>query len=168
MANYSRQLKNLDIGKLKMKNGKTLENNLKTEAKRLKRCIQNRLDEYLRDNPPSIYRRTGGFENSLTVDDFLSVSSSGMGLQISLFFDKGANHMSGDGIEVWNGTGEEVNTAYLLNYGYEVKKDVWFKSIENFGYREGGYFVEKGIEDFNKQNTLGIKIEICKPNGYLV
>ena len=71
--------------------------------------------------------------------------------------------MSGDGVrtptgQIWGGTGEEVNTAYLLNYGYRVKKDVWFKDYENFGYREGANFVEDGIDDFNSTNTLGIKI----------
>ena len=63
--------------------------------------------------------------------------------------------------------GEIVNTAYLLNYGYAVKKDVWFKNYENFGFRKGGHFVEEGIADFNTMNKLGIRIAI-KSNGYKV
>ena len=152
------QLKSIDIKKLKMSNGKTLEQNLYTEAQRLKDCIQNRLDIYLASNPPAMYERTDGLENSLKVDDFLSIKVVGNTIQINVFFNEGAIHQSGDGINGWNGNGDKVNVAYLLNYGYKVKKDVWFKDIENFGYREGGHFVEDGIDDFNVTNTLGIKI----------
>ena len=152
------QLKSIDIKKLKMSNGKTLEQNLYTEAQRLKDCIQNRLDIYLASNPPAMYERTDGLENSLKVDDFLSIKVVGNTIQINVFFNEGAIHQSGDGINGWNGNVDKVNVAYLLNYGYKVKKDVWFKDIENFGYREGGHFVEDGIDDFNVTNTLGIKI----------
>ena len=163
------QLKSIDITKLKMSNGRTLAENLYIEANRLRDCIQNRLEIYLHTHPyryggtKPTYERTGGLEGSLKVDDFLSIRVVGNSLEIDIFFDDGAIHMSGDGIrtptgQIWGGTGEEVNTAYLLNYGYRVKKDVWFKDYENFGYREGANFVEDGIDDFNATNTLGIKI----------
>lgn len=161
--NIKNQLKGIDIKKIKMANGETLEQNLKEEANRLRDCIQIRLEEYLNSYEPIEYKRTGGLGSSLHVDDFLNVRVVRNGLEIDLFFDDGAIHKSGDGIRTtrgteWQGNGEEVNTAFLLNYGYEVEKDVWFKKIENFGYREGAGFVELGINDFNKTNTLGIKI----------
>jgi hypothetical protein len=170
--NIKNQLKGMNITKVKMSNGKTLGQNLQDEAERLRTCIQKRLEEYLDSHLPIEYDRTGGLRNSLQVDDFLNVRVVGNGLEIDLFFDDGAIHPSGDGIRTtvgteWQGNGEEVNTAFLLNYGYEVKKDVWFKNIKNFGYREGAGFVEDGIADFNATNTLGIKITV-KSNGYLV
>lgn len=152
------QLKGIDITKVKMSNGKTLGQNLQSEANRLRNCIQKRLDIYLNNHKPAMYERSGGLQGSLKVDSFLNVRVVGNGLEIDIFFDDGAIHKSGDGIYGWEGNGEEVNTAFLLNYGYKVKKDVWFKNIENFGYREGAGFVEDGIADFNATNTLGIKI----------
>lgn len=160
-------LKNFDAKNLLMSNNRTLGDNLYNEAKRLYDCIQNRLEMYLAFNPSEMYKRTGGLEGSLTVDDFLNIRVVGNTLEIDLFFDEGAIHQSGDGINGWNGNGERVNTAFLLEYGYRVKKDVWFKNIENFGWRNGGKFVEKGIADFNATNPLGIKV-IVKSNGYLV
>ena len=76
--------------------------------------------------------------------------------------------LASDGIIGWDGSDEKVNVAVLLNYGYRVKKDVWFKNIENFGYRTGAYFVEDGVADFNQSNPYGIKVTIIRPDSYLV
>lgn len=166
------QLKFLDIRKLKMSNGMTLEQNLYVEAERLKDCIQNRLDIYLNSNPPRKYNRTGGLQQSLQVDDILNIKVLPTSLEIDIFFDENAIHRSGDGVtypsgSIWKRTNELVNTAYLLNYGYAVKKNVWFKGIENFGWRKGANFVENGIKDFNATNKLGIKITVVS-YGYSV
>ena len=152
------QLKSIDITKLKMSNGRTLAENLYIEANRLRDCIQNRMDMYMALYTPEIYKRTGGLEGSLTVDDILSIRVVGNTLEIDIFFDDGAIHKSGDGIIGWDSNGDEVNVAYLLNYGYRVEKDVWFKNIPYFGFRPAANFVEDGIDDFNTTNTLGIKI----------
>ena len=162
------QLKGLNLANLKMSNGKTYAQNLKSESDRLRNCIQQKLDEYLTANPPKIYERTGGLEKSLQVEDFADIKIIGNILSINLWFDENANHQSGDGIEGWDGNGETVNTAYLLNYGYSVKKDVWFRDIENFGFRKAANFVEDGIDEFNKSNILGIRIDVKKPSGYKV
>ena len=45
------QLKSIDITKLKMSNGRTLAENLYSEANRLRDCIQNRLEIYLHTHP---------------------------------------------------------------------------------------------------------------------
>ena len=155
---FANQLKSIDITKLKMSNGRTLAENLYSEANRLRDCIQNRIDMYMALYTPKMYKRTGGLEGSLKVDDFLSIRVFGNSLEIDIFFDDGAIHKSGDGIKGWSGNGDEVNVAYLLNYGYRVEKDVWFKNIPYFGFRPAANFVEDGIDDFNATNTLGIKI----------
>ncbi len=167
------QLKGIDIRKLKTSNGQSLDKLLYIEAQRLKDCIQYRLDNYLASYSPVMYKRTGGLQSSLKVDSFLNVKVVGNALEIRLFFNDNANHMSGDGLtgwfgSKWKGTGEEVNAAFLLEYGYRVKKDVWFKNIKNFGYRKAAHFVQDGIDDFNMANPLGIKVIIKQPNGYLV
>lgn len=161
------QLKSIDITKLKMSNGRTLAENLYAEANRLRDCIQNRMDMYMALYKPKMYKRTGGLEGSLTVDDILSIRVVGNTLELDIFFDEGAIYKSGDGIRGWSGNGDEVNVAYLLNYGYRVEKDVWFKNIPYFGFRPAANFVEDGIDDFNVTNTLGIKIT-KKFNGEII
>jgi hypothetical protein len=32
-----------------------------------------------------------------------------------------------------------------------VKKNVWFKNIEHFGFQSGTYFIENGIEQFKSE-----------------
>lgn len=118
-------------------------------------------------NKPSMYIRTGSLQNSIKVDlDIINVYDNVF--QMAVAFDESGYHESGDGIDGWDGNGQKVNTAYLFNYGYIVKKDVWFKKIKNFGWRSPARFIEDGIEEFNKNNLLGIVIEIVDPNGYLV
>ena len=89
---FENQLKSIDIKKLPMSNGMTLEQNLYVEAQKLKDCIQNRLNIYLKSNPPRMYKRTGGLQNSLTVDDILNIKIVGVSIEIDLFFNSDAYH----------------------------------------------------------------------------
>lgn len=166
--NVVSQLKNTDVRKLKFKNGKTYEQVMREEVNRLYKCIQNRLDEYMGSYQPEMYERTGRLQDSLKVEDILSLKVNGRTISLDIYFDDSGYHQSGDGIQGWNGNGDTVNTAYLLNYGYSVKKDVWFKDIRNFGYRSAGHFIEDGIADFEASNPYGIKVTIHNPNGYKV
>lgn len=166
--NLKSQLKNIDVTKLKFKNGKTYGQVMAEETNRLRDCIQARLDAYMNSYQPKIYSRTGALQNSLKVDDILNLKVTGKTMSLDIYFDDSGYHRSGDGIQGWDGNGEIVNTAYLLNYGYEVEKDVWFKDIPNFGYRSAGHFIEDGIADFEASNPYGIKIKVHKPDGYNV
>lgn len=166
--NLKSQLKNIDVTKLKFKNGKTYGQVMVEETNRLRNCIQARLDAYMNSYQPKIYSRTGALQNSLKVDDILNLKVTGKTMSLDIYFDDSGYHRSGDGIQGWDGNGETVNTAYLLNYGYEVKKDVWFKDIPNFGYRSAGHFIEDGIADFEASNPYGIKIKVHKPDRYNV
>lgn len=166
--NLKSQLKNIDVTKLKFKNGKTYGQVMVEETNRLRDCIQARLDAYMNSYQPKIYNRTGALQNSLKVDDILNLKVTGKTMSLDIYFDDSGYHRSGDGIQGWDGNGETVNTAYLLNYGYNVEKDVWFKDIPNFGYRSAGHFIEDGIADFEASNPYGIKIKVHKPDGYNV
>lgn len=166
--NLKSQLKNIDVTKLKFKNGKAYGQVMVEETNRLRNCIQARLDVYMNSYQPKIYSRTGALQNSLKVDDILNLKVTGKTMSLDIYFDDSGYHQSSDGIQGWDGNGEMVNTAYLLNYGYEVKEDVWFKDIPYFGYRPAGHFIEDGIADFEMSNPYGIKIKVHKPNGYKV
>lgn len=155
------------IANLKMSNGKTVRQNLVAEVKRLRDCIQDKLDDYMLREKAKMYVRTGKLQNSIKVDLTVIAVSNNI-LQMKVEFDESGYHESGDGIEDWDGTGEKVNTAYLFNYGYAVKKDVWFKNIKNFGWRDPAQFIEDGIQEFYKTNPLHITVSVVKPNGYLV
>lgn len=161
MESLEQRLRKVDKRKLKNKSGKTLEDVMKEQGMYLRNLIQKYLDDYLQFDPVKYAfgkgRRTGNLEKSLVVDDIVTVKSNGNRLEIYVHFNENSYHSSGFG--VWNSIdGQDVNVAELLNYGYRVEKEVWFKNIENFGWRKPAYFLEDAIEEFNATNTLGIKI----------
>lgn len=156
-----------DIRKLKMSNGKTIEQNLLEQANLLRELIRKHLVDYRRSFFPSEYVRRGDLENSIVAES--TVQIVGNQLKVFVHFDENANHRSGFGVwSVSDGrgkyddddtnyeSGSNVNTALLLDRGYKVRKPVWFKDIDNFGYREGAKFVEKAISEFNKVNSMEI------------
>lgn len=156
MKGLTSQLSKLNVQNLKTRSGLTYGEILKGEADRLRDCIQHRLDVYLTSYTPKVYKRTHFLERSLRVDDIMNIYAVGKTLWIDVYFDDSGYHKSGDGIKGWSGNGETVNTALLLNYGYRVKADVWFRDKEYFGWRRGGYFIEDGISDFLQNNPYGI------------
>lgn len=150
-----------------MGNGSTVQQNLLEQANLLRELIRKHLSEYRSSFSPSGYIRRGKLENSIVVDSKVQVV--GDRLQVLVSFNESANHLSGFGIwSIHDGrgkfedddnsfdSGDNVNTALLLDQGYKVKKPVWFKDIENFGYREGAKFIEKAIDEFNEVNSMGI------------
>lgn len=161
MESLEQRFRKVDKRKLKNKDGETLEDVMKQQAEYLRSLIQKYLDNYL-SYYPKVYafgrgRRTGDLEKSLVVDNIVTVKSNGNRLEIYVHFDENSYHSSGFG--VWNKSdSRDVNVAELLNYGYRVEKDVWFKNIEDFGWRIPAHFLEDAIEEFNATNTLGIKI----------
>jgi hypothetical protein len=151
---FTDKLNKMDVMKLKSPTGETYAVELRKAAQYLKDCIQDELDDwyahFLPDGEPKIYERTYGLKNSMSVDDITEIQIVGNTLSLNINFD-GMYHPSLFGDEI-------VNTLWLMNYGYKVDKVVWFKNIENFGYREGGFFIEKGIAKFNATNPLGFKV----------
>lgn len=173
------QIKKLAIKKVKMSNGKTYEQNLIYEARRLKMIIRRHLDMArnvhipdLYTNPMS-YERTYEFPRSLKVDDVVNMRIVGNTIELDVYFDPdGAVRPSGYGIKSlattidengmpklvpWKSKGE-VNIGLIYEFGYKVKKDTWFKNIPYFGYRSGTHFLSNAIDEFNANNPLGIKV----------
>lgn len=123
----------------------------------LRKCILKKMEEVFIKNP-KVYERTGQLKDSLKIENIADIVVKDNKLQVKVYFDENAWHNSGNQIRGWNGNGQQIHMGYYLNYGYKVKEDVWFKGIENFGYRKPTYFVEKGIDLFNKSNKWGMYI----------
>lgn len=153
-SNLKRQLKNLDVSKLKLKNGSTVEIELKRHASILADCIMEALDNVYDARTPKVYQRSYDLYNSLYIDDVIrvDVSAKGTSLSIGLHFDDGAIHQSF--------SGEDVNTAILLNEGWQTHGS--FSHVPYLGYREGTRFIEKGIEKYKRRvnNPFTVKFTI--------
>lgn len=143
---------NIDYTKLILPNGKTVEQQLRIEAARLKDILQKNIDEWYSSYSPTMYERTYSMKNSIFADDVVSISSSGSKLTIAVKYTDQAFHNSlfGD---------ESVNTLYLMDSGYAVGNG-WHKDIPYFGFRDGGGFLQKSVDEFNSNNYFGILVDI--------
>ena len=150
MSNLKGQLRNLDVSKLKMKKGSTVEAELKRHAEILADCIMECLNEVYDSYTPRTYIRSYGLYNSLYIDDVVRVdiSSSGVNLGITLHFDDGAIHKSFDG--------EDMNTAVLINEGWKTQGS--FADVPMLGWKTGEHFVENGIEKYKRKVSNPFKV----------
>ena len=141
-----------DLRKLVLPTGNTIEKQLKVEADRFLKILQEEIDAWYLSYTPIIYNRTYNMRDSISVDDVVRVYPSKNQLVIDIVYSDDAFHKS-----LWSD--DVINSIELMNEGYKVKSG-WHKDIENLGYREGGHFLEKAIARFNKNNPLGIDIKI--------
>lgn len=149
----SDQLSKMNVGNLKMKNGKTVTKNLEIEAKRLKQCIQNEIDNYYDSYKPEEYVRTFRFKKSLYVEDFVDIDVINNTMFINLKFDEDlAYHDSIDGTQGY--------IPLLINDGWCW--DGYTGEEDHFRRYDGFHFFEKGIEEWNKTNTMGFKVTLDK------
>lgn len=144
----------MNIKKLRLNNGKTVEQVFRAEVRRFKAILQDEINKWYSSYNPSYYERTKWFKSAINHADFIDVLVDNDKLTAAVSFDN--NKIESDGY--W-GEGT-VNLLEILNYGYQVKKPVWFKNVYRFGFYEGGHFIESAIKRFNKQNKLGIKITV--------
>jgi len=141
-----------DLRKLVLPTGNTIEKQLKVEADRFLKILQEEIDAWYLSYTPIIYNRTYNMRDSISVDDVVRVYPSKNQLVIDIVYSDDAFHKS-----LWSD--DVINSIELMNEGYKVKSG-WHKDIEHLGYREGGHFLEKAIARFNKNNPLGIDIKI--------
>lgn len=152
MSNITKQLSKLNVSKLKMRNGRTIADELKYHARILCDCIMEELDEVYDSFTPKVWERDYSLYNSLYIDDFVEIKTSARGVEmsISLHFDDGAFHRSFDG--------RRVNSAVLINEGWSWKsEDV---DIPYLSYREGTHFIEKGIAKYKAKVSKPFKVRL--------
>lgn len=157
MASIEEQLKKLVVSKVKTKNGMTLEEQLKREVDRLYDCIQKYIDGYYNSYEPEIYERTYRFQGSMYAQNLIDARVEGDKINLSILFnDDLANHDS-------LFSNEEAYVPLLINDGWVAEKlESRLGIIPRFTRFEGIHFIEKGITDFNRTNTLGIHIDVKK------
>lgn len=155
MSNIRKQLRQLDVDKLKMKNSdKTLEQELKYHAGILADCIMEEMQDSIYDYSPQMYRRTFDLWNSLYINDKVRVNVSGKGtsLSISVQFSDEVMHE--------NFEGEQVNIAGILNEGYHTHGT--FANVPMLGFREATNFIDNAILKYKQRvrNPFVVKFRI--------
>jgi hypothetical protein len=155
-ANIQKQLQKLVAGKIKMNNGETLQDQLSREVRRLYDCIQRRIDDYYDSYKPKIYSRTYRFQGAIYAEDLADIRVEGNQIKLSVrFHDSLAYHSNFD-------NSHESYVPILMNYGWNAPKLEKYigHPVDRFTRFEGAFFIENGIRDWNRQNKLGITIDV--------
>lgn len=172
------QLNQINVSQLVMSNGLTVHENFINEADRLERILTEVFKEVMAtryehiDNP--LYERTGQLLNSIVVDvPSFKVNKKQMSIEVG--FSKSGFHHSGDGLDGTNGrtyfpptTEEPFDVATAFYTGYSVETP-WFRDIYTFGFRpEFGFWdqedwMQEAIDRFQKDNFMGITIDVFVP-----
>lgn len=151
MPSIAEQLKNLTVNKQVTSNGVSWADILKSETNRLKQFIQNELDMAYMSYYPKVYHRTGLFQQSLFVDDAISVSASGKQLTMNVKFNDLAWHDS-----LWNGSSGYLPVLWSEGWSWKDQSD----PRERFTYWNGNHFLKNAIEKYNNDNSYGIVAKI--------
>jgi len=124
---------------------------MRQEAVRLAKCIQFQIDAYYASYSPTVYSRTGELREVIQASPRVVVSPDGKSLVATVEVKSTAGHSIFP-----NGGG--VDKVAVIDKGWAVKKDVWFKNIEHFGFQAGYGFIDKGIADYLKSNPHNITV----------
>ena len=160
-------LSKIDLLKVKSSNGITYSQELLNAADLLRECIQRRIN-----------RETIG--NMISSADFADIQVDGTKLSVTL---KVENAIYPSVFYKWNH--KRANVFWLLNDGFTVKNTDAFQKFHwksHWLSRDGAehwqhakshpepyvamHFVEKGIQDFNAKNKLGVEIKVNRPLLY--
>ena len=139
----------IDFHKLILSNGMTIEQTLQAEAQRFVQILREEITRWYATYSPIMYGRTFGMLSSIYADA-VQVDIDSQHFRININYS-GSAFSPG----LW---GSGANKLLLMNSGYAVGKDVWFKDIPNFGYRSGGHFLESALARFNASNSLGVQV----------
>ena len=89
MSNIKKQLRQLNVSKLKMQTGRTVEQEIKHHAKILYDCILEEMDNSIYSAySPKAYTRNFNLYNALRVNDVVKVSVKKSSLYVELYFDE--------------------------------------------------------------------------------
>lgn len=131
----------IDLSTVKLPNGKTLEQTLKSEAQELVRILQRNIQEAYHDG--TVYHRTNTLKNSIKVGDYCTVSFRTNGASGEIYVETdGSEFMP----SIYGHT--MVDALELLDKGYTTV-NAPFRHIPWFGYRPAANFIEKSVAEFN-------------------
>lgn len=163
MKNLEKQLKKINLLNVKYPNTNlTYRQILHQESKRLKNILQKHIEHYYDSYSPVVYRRglhDGNIHDSLSTDDVCTVSSDGAKLIMTININENAIHKS----VIDN---SEANAFWLMNDGWQVRKETWFKEVYRYGYYEGAHYVEDAVKEFENTSKYGIKVDVIRPLLY--
>ena len=148
-------LKNVNVGKMKVSNGITYEQMMKSEMTRLWGILENNFEIAYYSYTPKVYKRTGQILNSFFPKDGIKINAINKTIEMKLLVTENSWHDSM--FEGWNG----ADIIFLYNYGYQTNGD--FSDIEYFGYRKPTYFIEQSIEEFESTSKYGVKVRYIPP-----
>jgi len=134
------------VGRLKYDDGKTINQALKQEAKRLKQLIEKYIQQYYDSYYPVEYIRTGAMGRSVRVETNVDK------LQIAVYFDDSSYHPS-----VFNSQYMRF-VPTLMDSGWAWKNQN--PSIYRFTFFEGDQFIKKAIDEFNQNNKYKFTIKV--------
>jgi len=127
---------------------------LKEEARILRQCIQDRIDNYYSSYSPEAYIRQNRLRNSLKCD--VSITGTGDNRHMYVYFDSVLDMGSSVISDKWN----IYSRSRLMNSGWKVRDDVWFRHIRRFGSFKGAHFIENGIKDYKSKSKYAKYIEV--------
>ena len=150
MSNIRKQLRRLDVSKLKMKTGRTVEQEIRYHASILADCIMEEMQDSIYEYSNKVYKRTYDLWNSLYIDDKMrvDVSAKGTSLSIGVHFSDEVMHE--------NFFGQNVNVAGILNEGYEWGNN---PHIPYLSEREATNFIDNGILKYKQRVTKPCKVK---------
>ena len=140
----------------------TYQEVLQIELVRFKKILEKYINNYYNSYIPSVYYRgknKGNLKYSLDLDNICEISSTGKLITCRILINENTIHESII-------TGNNSNALWLINDGWQVKKNVWFKNIYRFGYYEGAHFIEDAIKEFESTTKYNIKVQVIKPLLY--
>ena len=153
MASILDQVQKIVTKKVKLANGKTIEQNLMEAVDYLYVCIQRHIDIMYDSYSPIQYERRPyheGLRSALYVEDFLDARIVGNSIQISLKFSSN--------VWAWNFNKTHKSPVNILMLNGWKWKD--YNGEEDRFRRFDGYdYITKGIDDFNKNNKWGLIID---------
>ena len=170
------QLTRIALKKVKLPDGKTLEETMAEEARKLYDCIQYYIDKYYESYHPRVYERYNDYyRGALYAEDLASIRVVGNTLRIGVSFQRDLSMQPNLAEVYWDYGYDHGYTDYriirmkdkhdsfvplLMEKGWHSTRleQILGRSVYRLTYFEGIHAVEDGIRDYNKKNKLGIKI----------
>lgn len=170
------QLTRIALKKVKLPDGKTLEETMAEEARKLYDCIQYYIDKYYESYRPRVYERYNDYyRGALYAEDLASIRVVGNTFRIGVSFQRDLSMQPNLAEVYWDyGYGQDYYDEHaipimgqhesfvplLMEKGWHSRKleRILGRRVPRLTYFDGIHAVEYGIRDYNKKNKLGIKI----------